>query len=324
MPARGVKFSVVVPAFNTEKMVGATVRSALNQTEQDLEVIVIDDGSQDRTADRVAELQREDPRVKLIRQSNMGPSGARNTGVASAEGRYLAFLDSDDLLLPSYLRAVNEIFDRGADVGIAWTEAWVMDDPGDRIRRRIGATSHRRGQQHHADVSELLTALAACNFIYGVPTVRRKALLAAGPFDTGLSHAEDFEMWLRIAAEGWREDRTREPHMIIRDRPGSLHTNEAQMLRSIAEVCRRVIADDSFPPAARDAAAEQLAARQQELEMLTCGGTRALQRRLRRRLGATVRRRLPWLVWRLSRPPEVERTLRASARPLRPQEAGDR
>jgi len=100
------RFSVVVPAFNREKLVGPTIDSVLAQTFTDYELIVVDDGSTDGTAEV---LRSYGTRIKVIRQANQGPEVARDRGIAMATGEYIALLDSDDLLWPRALETYDRI-----------------------------------------------------------------------------------------------------------------------------------------------------------------------------------------------------------------------
>ena len=100
------RFSVVVPTFNREKLVGATIDSVLAQTLTDYELIVVDDGSTDATSEV---LQSYGTRIKVIRQANQGPEVARDRGIAMAAGEYVALLDSDDLLWPRALETYERI-----------------------------------------------------------------------------------------------------------------------------------------------------------------------------------------------------------------------
>lgn len=95
------KISVIIPAYNAEEFIARAVSSALSQTFADLEVIVIDDGSIDKTAEICAKLADTDGRVRLISQKNAGVSVARNVGISLATGEYIAFLDADDSILPN-------------------------------------------------------------------------------------------------------------------------------------------------------------------------------------------------------------------------------
>src|SRR5215203_2614836 len=101
--------SAVVPAYNASRTVVEAVNSVLTQTVRDLEVIVVDDGSRDDTADVVRSI--DDPRVSLITKQNEGASSARNAGIRAARGRYVAFLDADDLWLRSKLERQLDVLE---------------------------------------------------------------------------------------------------------------------------------------------------------------------------------------------------------------------
>ena len=88
--------SVIIPAYNVEPYIQATLRSVQNQTWPAWEALVVDDGSSDKTADKIKELASKDKRIRLIQQANAGSSSARNTGLKAAQGTYIAFLDGDD------------------------------------------------------------------------------------------------------------------------------------------------------------------------------------------------------------------------------------
>src|SRR5688500_7201655 len=105
MISRGIpRVSVIVPAFNQARYLPETVDSVLRQSFKDFEVIIIDDGSTDDTPDVARSIL--DTRVQYARQANRGPSAARNAGLRHAVGEYIAFLDSDDILLPCHLETL--------------------------------------------------------------------------------------------------------------------------------------------------------------------------------------------------------------------------
>lgn len=118
--------SVVVPVWNREGTIERAIRSALEQTQPPLEVIVCDDGSTDGTADILRRLAREDPRVRVISAGRSGgPAAPRNRGLGHAEGEWVAFLDSDDEWLPGKLQVQSS--STRADVGRSeWLETLVM------------------------------------------------------------------------------------------------------------------------------------------------------------------------------------------------------
>lgn len=92
------KISVVIPVYNTEAYVGEAIESAREQTLRDIEIIVIDDGSTDRSPFIIRELANTDPRIRIYTQTNQGVSAARNKGLEYIKGEFIYFLDSDDLL----------------------------------------------------------------------------------------------------------------------------------------------------------------------------------------------------------------------------------
>ena len=120
-------FSIVMPAFNAERTIGPAIRSALAQTRTDFELLVVDDGSTDATADVVRSVGN-DPRVILISSENRGPAVARNLALERARGRYVSLLDSDDLYLPTYLADVEAALVADHRAGFAFPDAWVLDD----------------------------------------------------------------------------------------------------------------------------------------------------------------------------------------------------
>ena len=108
--------SVVIPSFNIERWLGDCLRSVLGQSFTDLEVVVVDDGSTDRSADIAAFFTTTDPRVRVLRQANAGPGAARNAGLDAARGRYVAFIDGDDLVAPgAFERLVGSLERTGSD-----------------------------------------------------------------------------------------------------------------------------------------------------------------------------------------------------------------
>lgn len=97
--------SIITPCYNGEKFIARTIRSVLAQTYENWEMLIVDDGSSDGSADIVRSFAQADPRIRLLRQENAGSAAARNAGIRAAEGRYLALLDADDVWEPEFLSA---------------------------------------------------------------------------------------------------------------------------------------------------------------------------------------------------------------------------
>lgn len=183
--------SVVVPAFNAEETLRQAVDSVLRQTVADLEVIVVDDGSSDSTLVRASETG--DPRVLAIKQKNAGPSAARNHGASAARGRYLAFLDADDLWLPRKLERQLAILKEFPGVGAVQCGVYCVDKKLQVIDVRPCVPSR----------NPLWDAVNFRNLPAFPSTVlfRSEAFEQVGPFDTTLTGLEDWEMAIRTA---WR------------------------------------------------------------------------------------------------------------------------
>lgn len=180
----GPLVSAVIPAYNYAHFVTEAVTSALNQTHQNIEVIVVDDGSTDGTADV---LKPFGSRIRYIYQSNRGLSAARNTGIRAARGEWIAFLDADDLW------------------HAAKTETQLKVIPGDNRVGLIGSLP-AASLPTQLETAPRVRPLSVRDFLVSIPTgpsgtlVRRECFDNAGFFDEQLTSIEDRDMWLRVAA----------------------------------------------------------------------------------------------------------------------------
>lgn len=226
------KVSVIIPAYNAMAYLPEAIESVLQQTYDDFEVIVVNDGSSDNTAEWVAQVA--DPRVKLISQENKGVSSARNTGITHAQGKYIAFLDSDDLWEPDKLSKQAQILDGDRSAGLVYT--WVSG-----IDKEGKPTGKIRKNNPEGKVWD---ALIQHNIIEcgSVPLVRRECLEKVGLFDESLRTIEDLEMWLRLAAH-YPFRRIPEALVYYRERPNSLSINWPLMEECFVKVLDRVFAD---------------------------------------------------------------------------------
>ncbi|MBD2089098.1 glycosyltransferase family 2 protein [Microcoleus sp. FACHB-1515] len=215
------KVSVVIPAYNAMGYLPETLASALNQTFVDYEVIIVDDGSKDNIQQWAAQLS--DPRVKLISQENQGLSGARNTGIAHAQGEYVAFLDADDLWAPTKLEKQVQLLEQDPDVGLVYTWSDLIDQHSKPLGRVLRSNAE----------GNVWTELIKQNFVANgsTPMVRRHCFETVGLFDVALRSAEDHDMWLRMAPH-YSFAVVREPLTQYRILDNSLSKNLLVMERS--------------------------------------------------------------------------------------------
>jgi glycosyltransferase involved in cell wall biosynthesis len=260
--------SVVVPAHNAGRTISRTLRSILAQTLRDFEVVVVDDGSTDETATRVAELQEGDPRIRLVRQENRGAAAARNAGIVASSGRYTAFVDSDDLLLPRFLELSTKELDASPNAGIAFSDVWVFDDVIKRIHRATLFASQTPPLPLPADSLEVFRLLLRDNFIPSVITARLAALKHVGGYNESLVSTEDWELSLRIVAHGYGVVRLPRPAAIWRDRQGSMSSDRVRLQKGVLDVYRLVLAQYELEDDARRTAEQELAAAQARLTAL--------------------------------------------------------
>lgn len=280
-----ISFSIVMPAYNSEATIDAAIESVLRQTRSDFELIVVDDGSTDNTVSRVERYLRAD-RVKLITRPHLGSSAARNAAVAESVGEYVSLLDSDDLWLPRYLEVMGETLHANPQAAVAFTDAWVLHDDIKKIARGTAMSAWRPPTDPSEPTAFLRALLEHGNFVYGATTVRRSVLIDVGGFREALPASLDYELWLRIAASGYRFVRCPENLAVYRRRAGQITSDPATSARILPEVLRLVAEEYDVPDEIR--AFAQRRRREQE-----------------QRLGKArqhTRRRLPTVVFRLYRP----------------------
>ena len=125
--------SIITPSYNSEKYIFQTIESVLNQTYENWEMIIVDDASIDNSINIIESYTKKDNRIKLIKlKKNNGPAIARNVGIKNAKGRYIAFLDSDDLWLPTKLeKQIN--FMKKNDVGLCYSSYYLIDEKSNNI-----------------------------------------------------------------------------------------------------------------------------------------------------------------------------------------------
>ena len=188
--------SVIIPAFNAARYVPATLNSVRSQTFRDFEVLVVNDGSPD-TPQLERALEPFGARIRYIQQANRGPSSARNTGIREARGKYIAFLDSDDLWFPEHLANQVSALQKDPSLGLTYANGIHVED-----ETPVSTAFDRTPQREPVTFDSLLREDSTVSTSSTVAL--RRALLEAGLFDEGLHRCEDFDLWLRMAHQGIR------------------------------------------------------------------------------------------------------------------------
>jgi len=220
--------TIIMPAHNTEVYIGEAIDSALNQTWSNFELIVVDDGSSDATAEVAARRVARDPRVRLMRRVQGGPSAARNSGLGAARGRLFALLDSDDLWAPTYLQEQISILDSSPDVAIVTANAISLGGSFDG--QPLRATS---GECRRLSPLEILECEEA---VCIMSVFRREVVERIGGFDERIRTSEDYQFWIRAALAGFAIVQNPRPLGLYRRRPDGNHS--ADEIRSLSGLVR--------------------------------------------------------------------------------------
>lgn len=235
-PGSAPLVTVVVPAYNAGRFVEEAVRSALRQTYADLEVVVVDDGSTDDTAERVRALCAADPRVRLLQQENGGVAAARNRGIAAARGALIAPLDADDVWYPAKLERQVEVMARDDTLGLVYTGWERVDEAGRPIP---GTARAPRAEGWLADRLVLANLIPCAS----APLIRRACLEEVGGYEDhrgfGGQGCEDWDLYLRLA-ERYRFAVVPECLVGYRQSGGSMSANRRRMRRSYEVVAARL------------------------------------------------------------------------------------
>ena len=196
-----VRFSVLMPVFNNEKYVGAAIDSILSQTFRDFEVIVIDDGSTDRSLEII---RHYGPRIKVLQQSNRGPEVARNQGAAVARGEYLVFLDSDDVFYPFALETLDLVIRQFASPPLVLATLQFFDTEGEIPSQRARRVEVFKYKNFLSRTRPLGSATRAANLTDSI-VVKRAVFEEVGGMrksDSQTFHNEDANLLLKLGEYG--------------------------------------------------------------------------------------------------------------------------
>lgn len=233
MPSSLPAISVVMPVYNRASGVAGAIDSVLAQDFSDFELVVVDDGSDDGTADVVE--QMSDPRIRCIRQPcNLGGNAARNRGIREASAALIAFIDSDDRFLPRKLSFVTRFFGENPDIDVLIDSFRLVypESTGKRPADRINPDLRSNAEIERAIFSRrLFKATPAFS-------ARRAALVAAGLFDESLARRQDMDLLLRLV----RSARCASSSEILwtkRWSEGSISSKQETFVSAVLEICTR-------------------------------------------------------------------------------------
>lgn len=233
MPPESVPVSVIMPAYNAAATIARALASIAGQTLPPMEVIVVDDGSRDGTAEIAERFAAEIGAAKLtvIRQQNKGAGAARNRAVDAATQPYLAFLDADDEWLPTKLERSMNVMIEGDYLLVAHDYLDATEN-GD-----VHVDCARRFQES----SDPYVQLYLKGYIPSISVItRRDAVIAAGGFDESLRNAQDFDLWLKLLAEpGIRFTLFGEAMARYHHSAGSIMTHTDRRIACCTEIARR-------------------------------------------------------------------------------------
>jgi glycosyltransferase involved in cell wall biosynthesis len=200
--------SIIIPCFNSGEYINDCLSSILNTGFSNTEIIIVDDGSTDQKTLKL--LDSLDKNIKVIRQLNKGPAGARNTGVKNSNGEILLFLDSDNMIKSNYINKALSVFDND-EIGVVYGNPEFF---GDKL------TEFRNFSHGNFDLDKILVG----NYIDMCAFVRKKTWEDVGGFDENLLvfGFEDWEFWIRIGETKWKFHHINESLFDYRIREGSV------------------------------------------------------------------------------------------------------
>jgi glycosyltransferase involved in cell wall biosynthesis len=191
--------SVIIPAYNADKFIKDALESVFAQDYEPLEIIVVDDGSTDSTAEIIKGFQHGGRTLLYFYQENAGPSRARNLGIRAARGEFITFLDADDLWTPMKLQKQVDFMESNGEADLVFGDMQVFDSGGCTVDSAFSKHGHppcdEQGKVVHA-----FHHLLQRNFVSTATVLlRKKCLNETGYFDEKLWYAEDYDLWLRFS-----------------------------------------------------------------------------------------------------------------------------
>lgn len=218
--------SVVIPIYNSQQYIEQTLLSVFNQTYQNYEVIIVDDGSTDKSLELINSLSIEKNNIKIINQKNSGPAAARNKGVQKATGEWIAFLDADDLWLPNKLELQINNIENNPTIDLIYCGCISFSE---NIE-----TKHPIWMKGFTSGKEMLISLfSSCGITNSSVMVKREIITKAGLFNEAEIQrgTEDYSMWLNLANLNCNFYSMENYLVKYRLHPMGIHYNRPKMLK---------------------------------------------------------------------------------------------
>lgn len=228
---------MIVPVYNRAGLVGRALDSILSQTYHPIEILAVDDGSTDDSKQILEDYARRHPGViKVLTQGNSGPAAARNHGIRHAQGEFIAFLDSDDMWVPTKLERQVPLCRQGP--GLVYSAIQEVDEEG-RLLRTVPCEDGLRGDIYR-------DLLIRNRMTGGTVVVRRASLERVGLFDESLQAAENWDLWIRIGRD-FEVDFVDEPLVKYLRHEGSMSEDLTRMRHAAEAVLRKHFPDPPSP-----------------------------------------------------------------------------
>ena len=212
-----MKISVVIPVHNGEKYLAQAIESVLGQTFRDFELLIVDDGSTDRSAEIIRTYTERDPRVRCLSQENRGVAAAGNLGLQEARAEWVARLDADDVFLPEKLERQVAFLRRNPDAKIVGTLACFISHAG----KHLGLVG-TEGPHTPSEYFRLIGENRPIYFVNSSTLMHRETVLAVGGYRASFAPAEDVDLWIRMAEQQHLMLKVPEPLLLYRLHGASL------------------------------------------------------------------------------------------------------
>jgi hypothetical protein len=259
--------SVIMPAYKVAPFIAEALSSVFLQSFTDFEVIVINDGSPD-TAELEKAIEKYRASIHYLKQENQGAGAARNAGLRIARGRFVAFLDGDDIWLPEFLADQLKLINSNGGYDLVYADAVNFGNP------IFAGRNSMKTNPSHGDVTFEKLLCGECNVITSAVVARRERIIKVGLFDVQFPNSQDFDLWLRLAKDKARI--TYQQKILVRRRlyAGSLASDSVKSFEGEIGVLEKAGRGDDLTASERETIALTIAARRSSAEVLK--GKRAL------------------------------------------------